>query len=89
MSNYNYPIEPFWSRQEMLDVIDFFSKVEAAYESSVDREELLAAYNTFKKIVPAKSEEKTMFRNFQEQSSYSSYHAVKEARSTKKDRVSL
>lgn len=89
MANYDYPIEPFWTKEEIVDVIHFFNMIEQVYETSADREELLVAYNKFKKIVPSKSDEKTYFNEFQEKSSYSSYHAVKEARSNKNVNVSL
>lgn len=80
--SYHYPIDTTWSKQEIIDVVNFFSLVEQAYESQVECDILLAAYQKFKQIVPSKSEEKGCFADFQKASGYSSYHAVKKARET-------
>jgi len=80
MENYQYPIDETWSTEEIIDVVNFFSLIEQAYEKQVNRQELLALYNRFKQIVPSKSEEKTLFAEFQEVSGYSSYRTVKKAR---------
>lgn len=80
--NYQYPIDETWSKREIFDVIHFFNLIEKAYESSVERDSLLAAYQRFKEIVPSKSQEKIYFADFQKDSTYSSYHAVKKARDT-------
>lgn len=78
--NYQYPLEETWSTEEIVDVIHFFNLIEKAYETSVDRNELLRAYRKFKEIVPSKSEEKIYFSDFEKGSTYSSYHVVKKAR---------
>ena len=77
--NYSYPINELWSKQEIVDVVNFFSMVEKAYEVGVVREDLLMAYTRFKQIVPAKSEEKQICGKFEKGSGYSAYHAVKKA----------
>lgn len=87
--NYQYPLEETWHTDEIVDVIHFFSLVEKAYESSVNRDELLNAYRRFKEIVPSKSEEKVYFSDFEKSSSYSSYHVVKKARESEVDKISL
>ncbi|HLS61302.1 MAG TPA: UPF0223 family protein [Virgibacillus sp.] len=86
---YSYPIEETWTTEEITDVVTFFSLIEQAYESSVDRKELLAAYRRFKAIVPAKNEERSYFSEFEQSSAYSSYHAVKKARNEKQDKISM
>ncbi|MDY0408059.1 UPF0223 family protein [Virgibacillus soli] len=78
--NYSYPFENDWEKNEIIDVINFFTLVEQAYEKSVNRENLLLAYKRFKQIVPSKSEEKRMFKEFEHDSTYSSYHVLKKAR---------
>lgn len=78
--NYQYPIDETWTKKEIVDVINFFSLVEQSYENNVNRADLLAGYNSFKQIVPSKSEEKTLFSEFKATSGYSSYHVVKKAR---------
>lgn len=78
--DYSYPIdEEYWSKEEIIDVVNFYSLVEKAYEQGVKREEFLLAYKRFKQIVPSKSEEKQLFKQFENASGYSPYHAVKKA----------
>jgi uncharacterized protein YktA (UPF0223 family) len=79
---YHYPIDTTWTKQEIIDVVVFFTLVEQAYEKEVDRDILIAAYRKFKQVVPAKSEEKNIFQEFQKASGYSGYHVVKKARET-------
>lgn len=78
--NYHYPLDDSWSKQEVIDVVNFFALVEQAYEKQVNREEFLTAYRKFKQVVPAKSEEKTYFREFKQGSGYASFPVVKKAR---------
>ncbi|MFC7061348.1 UPF0223 family protein [Halobacillus seohaensis] len=79
--SYSYPIdEVFWSKEEIIDVVSFYSMVEQAYESSVKKEEILLAYTRFKQVVPSKSEEKKLCGEFEKESSYSCYQTVKKAR---------
>ena len=42
--NYSYPLDPSWSTEEITTVLHFLSQVEKAYESKVDRDQLLEAY---------------------------------------------
>lgn len=79
--SYTYPIdEIYWSKEEIIDVVNFYSMVEKAYEQGVSRDELLIAYTRFKQIVPSKSEEKKLCGEFEKDSGYSCYKAVKLAR---------
>lgn len=89
MSDYQYPIDETWTKEEIIDVINFFNLIESVYESSVDRKDLIEAYRKFKKVVPSKSEEKNYFADFEKNSSYSSYHVVKEIRNSKEKTVSF
>ncbi|MGE7664134.1 UPF0223 family protein [Ureibacillus composti] len=77
---YSYPILPDWSTEEIVDVIKFFEGVEQAYEKGIKREDMLSRYRRFKEIVPSQSEEKSVFREFEEASNYVSYHVVKKAK---------
>lgn len=86
---YSYPIEETWTAEEITDVVLFFSMIEQAYESSVDRDDLLVAYRKFKTIVPAKNEEGAYFSEFERSSTYSSYHVIQKARKIKQGRVSM
>lgn len=87
--NYHYPIDETWTKEEIVDVVNFFSLVEQGYEKTVNRGELLLLYNRFKQIVPTKSEEKKLFSAFETVSGYSSYHLVKEARKSDAYRIAM
>ena len=77
---YQYPLDPDWSTEEIVDVIKFFECVEKGYEKGIPREELLDAYRRFKEIVPGKSQEKKICEEFEHTSGYSSYILVKAAK---------
>ncbi|GEL04274.1 UPF0223 family protein [Rummeliibacillus sp. G93] len=77
---YSYPFSIEWSTNEIVDVIAFFQTVEKAYEKGVQREEVLSKYRRFKEIVPSMAEEKTIFREFEEESGYVSYDIVKQTK---------
>ncbi|PRO64765.1 UPF0223 family protein [Alkalicoccus urumqiensis] len=83
----SYPLSLDWSTEEVVDVIHFFEAVEAAYENEISSEDVLERYRRFKKVVPSKSEEKQVFRQFEEQSGYVPYRVVKQAGSADKVRM--
>lgn len=74
------PISLDWSTEEVVDVIQFFEMIEKAHHSQVDREKLLAHYRRFKEIVPSKSEEKQLFKQYDEELGLSCFHIIKKAR---------
>lgn len=79
---YSYPFSIDWSQDEIVTVIQFFQRIEQAYEKGVDRDDLLENYRKFKKVVPAKSEEKQFGKEFEDSSGYSLYQTIKKAKST-------
>ncbi|WP_025727979.1 UPF0223 family protein [Atopobacter phocae] len=81
--NYHYPIDLSWNHQEIKDVINFFTVVEDVYEQGVDYENVLMSYKTFKNVVPSKSEERQISRDFEEVSGYSIYRVVTSAKELK------
>ncbi|MBY7143770.1 UPF0223 family protein [Virgibacillus sp. NKC19-3] len=87
--NYHYPIDESWGKKEIVAVVQFFSLIEQAYEQQVKRDELLAGYNKFKQVVPSKSEEKTLFKEFETASGYTSYRVVKKAKESKANSISM
>lgn len=87
--NYSYPVDLSWSKEEIIDVIQFFSLVEQAYEKGIEREILLAGYRKFKQVVPSKSEEKKYFADFEKDSGYSSYQTLKKARDSESSIVRM
>ncbi|TGB05058.1 UPF0223 family protein [Halobacillus salinus] len=79
--SYSYPIdEQYWSKEEIIDVVNFYNMIEQAYEKGVNRDDLMLAYTRFKQIVPSKSEEKKLTSQFEKESGYSSYRTVKKAK---------
>jgi len=79
---YSYPFSTDWSTQEIIDVVQFFEGIEQAYEKGIKREVMLAKYRRFKEIVPSQAEEKSVFREFEEESGYVSYQVVKQVKET-------
>ncbi|NIK10644.1 UPF0223 family protein [Alkalibacillus almallahensis] len=77
--NYHYPIDPDWSTEEVMQVIQFFNTVESAYEEQVTAKQVLDDYKQFKAVVPSKSEEKSMFKTFEKETDYIPYRVVKKA----------
>ncbi|MEB5466997.1 UPF0223 family protein [Virgibacillus pantothenticus] len=80
--SYHYPIDDTWTKEEVIQVVQFFSLIEQAYEKKVEKDILLAAYRGFKQVVPSKSEEKKLFATFKQGSGYSSFHVIKQAKET-------
>lgn len=77
---FNYPFLPGWSTDDIIKVSRLYTLVSDAYEKNVNREQLLAAYDDFKTVVPSKSEEKQLDRSFGQVSDYSIYRTVQTAR---------
>ncbi|TDM12346.1 UPF0223 family protein [Macrococcus lamae] len=74
---YSYPIDISWSQEEMVDVVNFLSAVEAAYESKVEAQEISDLYQRFKRVVPGKAEENNIYKEFKNVSGYDGYIVVK------------
>ena len=87
--NYSYPLDQSWSTEEITTVLHFLSQVEKAYESKVDRDQLLQAYKAFKIVVPGKAPEKQLDKAFEEASGFSTYQAIKAAKAQDKGLISL
>ncbi|RYG74036.1 UPF0223 family protein [Lentibacillus lipolyticus] len=87
--NYHYPLDDEWSKQEVIDVVNFFALVEQAYEKQAACDDVLAAYQRFKRIVPSKSEEKTYFREFEQASGYAAFPVVKKARNSDQKNIRM
>ncbi|WBX79692.1 UPF0223 family protein [Virgibacillus salarius] len=87
--SYHYPIDETWTKEEVIQVVQFFSLVEQAYEKNVDRTVLLTVYNDFKKVVPSKSEEKKLFREFEQGSGYACFPVIRYARDSDQHKISM
>lgn len=79
--DYQYPILFDWSTNETIEVIQFYTSVERAYEKGIEREELMSAYKQFKKIVPSIAQEKKLCGELEEISGYSAYKVMQKAKS--------
>jgi uncharacterized protein YktA (UPF0223 family) len=75
---FSYPIDERWSTDELTDVIDFFAIIEKAYQEGVKREKFVESYRKFQQVVPNKSEEKRLFREFLSNSGMEPFLAVKQ-----------
>lgn len=89
MKQYSYPLDIDWSTEEVVQVVDFFQYIEKTYESSARSEDILTAYRSFKKVVPSKSEEKTLFKQFEQQTGYVPYKVVKKAEQEQNGQISI
>ena len=85
--DYSYPFSIDWSTDEIIDVVAFFEGIEMAYEKGIKRQDLLARYRRFKEIVPSIAEEKTYFREFEEESGYASFPAIKVMKTKSDDEI--
>ncbi|MBS4193843.1 UPF0223 family protein [Lederbergia citri] len=77
---YQYPFSLDWTTEEIVDVVHFFHAIEKAYETGIEKSELMNRYRRFKEIVPSKAEEKRIDKEFEEVSGYSSYKTIKKAK---------
>lgn len=75
---YSYPLDEDWTTQEIVTVVEFFEAVESGYDAGIAREHLAAHYKKFKEIVPAKNEEKTLFKEFKERSGFEPYTLIRQ-----------
>ena len=89
MKNYSYPLDLSWSTEEIASVLHFLNQVEAAYETKVSVKDILDSYSIFKTIVKSKAQEKQLDREFERNSGYSTYQAVKAAKAKEKGYISL
>lgn len=85
MKEFAYPLDPEWSTDEMVRVIDFLAAVESVYESGLDVLEFQSKYRGFKEVVSSISDEKKLDKAFQVASNYSTYQAVKRMRELLKE----
>lgn len=82
---YSYPISMDWTTEEIISVVQFFEAIEKVYDKGIERTRLMEQYRKFKQVVPGIGEEKKVFREFEEVSGYSAYHAVKKLKESKVD----
>ncbi|MFC0015861.1 MULTISPECIES: UPF0223 family protein [Allobacillus] len=86
---YSYPIDPDWTTEEIVNVVELFQKVEEAYEQGTNTKEVLHAYNEFKKVVPSKAEEKTLFKEFEKKSGFVPYQVIQKAKAADNETIKM
>ena len=47
---YDYPLDPDWSTEEIIDVVKLYNAVEKAYEEGISSKEFMEHYRTFTSI---------------------------------------
>ncbi|MGC8257631.1 UPF0223 family protein [Leuconostoc mesenteroides] len=87
--NYVLPIGGDWTTQDIIIVTNFINSVLGVYEKGSSREEVLKNYDAYRKIMPAKSEQKKFDKDFERQTGYSIYKTIKFVQNSTKDRVRL
>ena len=76
---YDYPLDPDWSTEEIIDVVELYNAVENAYEEGISAKECMEHQRTFTSIADAKSLQKQLDKAFEEASGYSIYKVFKRA----------
>ncbi|WP_050635767.1 UPF0223 family protein [Candidatus Stoquefichus sp. SB1] len=77
---YDYPLDPYWSTQEIIDVMALYNAVEKAYEEGISKEEFMNCYRQFTYIVDSKSEQKQIDAAFEKVSHYSIYKVFQKSK---------
>lgn len=88
-TNFSYPLNPEWNKDEIATVAQMLNLVADAYEVGVKTEDVTRAYQLFKKVVVAKSEEKQIGRDFERETGYSLYRVVKTAQQSSAKRFMM
>ena len=76
---YDYPLDPDWSTEEIIDVVALYNAVEKAYEEGISSKEFMEHYRAFTSIADSKALQKQLDKAFEEASGYSIYIVFKRA----------
>lgn len=74
---YEYPLEPDWSTEEIIEVVGLYNAVEQAYEEGISSKEFMEHYRAFTSIADSKALQKQLDKAFEEASGYSIYKVFK------------
>lgn len=74
---YDYPLDPDWSTEEIIDVIGLYNAVEKAYEEGISSKEFMEHYRAFTSIADSKALQKQLDKAFEEATGYSIYKVFK------------
>ncbi|CAH1853569.1 hypothetical protein R078138_00989 [Convivina praedatoris] len=89
MNNYQLPIDGNWNTADIIAVSTLVDDVLMAYEEGIDCQKLLADYQAFCQVMPAKSEQKTFDRDLAQQTGYSIYQTIKQAQQATRKQLRL
>ncbi|WP_283678846.1 UPF0223 family protein [Lentilactobacillus sp. Marseille-Q4993] len=89
--NYEYPLLPGLSVDEITSMINFFQQVEKAYEqkAGVKKADFELALKQFMNIVPSKMEQKQLETKFKDESGYDAYRVIKALRDSKTEYIKV
>lgn len=87
--DYEYPLMPEWSKDEIIAMVQFYAQVEDAYTTGVARDKFMKMVRNFKTIEPSIAAQKQLDRKFKELSGYSIYQAIKTVSNSSKERVKV
>lgn len=77
---YDYPLDPYWSTQDIIDVMSLYNAVEQAYEEGISKSEFMECYRKFVAVVDSKSEQKQIDKTFEQASHYSIYKVFQKSK---------
>ncbi|MGX7013865.1 UPF0223 family protein [Vagococcus silagei] len=81
--NYSYPLNPEWTTEEIIKVMQLWEVLEKVYENKVTAEEFNDAYRSFKEVVRSIGEERQLGNEYEELTGYSLYRVAKLSRNQK------
>lgn len=81
--NFSYPINPEWTTDEIVIVVDLWATLENVYQKKVTAEFFLEKYQLFKNVVRSIGEERQLGKEYEELTGYSLYRVVQLARKQK------
>ncbi|MBS9334621.1 UPF0223 family protein [Fructobacillus sp. M1-13] len=87
--NYQLPIDGNWNTEDMIAVSKLIDAILQVYENGCPKEVLLANYQDFLDVMPAKAEQKRFDRDFEAQTGRSIYQTMKLARESEKKVIRL
>lgn len=87
--NYEYPLMPEWSNEEIIKMVEFYAMVEDAYTKGIHKQKLMDKVKEYKKIEPSIAAQKQLDRRFKELSGFSIYRAIKTVSESEKEYVKV
>ena len=77
MNQYAFPLDPSWSTEEIVKVVNFLDTVDNVYLKGVPLSKVYDDYQAYQAVVDSIGAQKRLDREFQRASGYSIYQVVK------------